>query len=511
MAAGAARLDRARLSVTPPAAGGGRTTRGSVRRGVDSMLLRGERPGAGPGLIVALAAVALATALLYPLKQVAPVVSLGVVYLLPVLVLSTFWGLGLGVLTAFLSAAAFNFFHLPPVGRFTIADSRNWVALLAFLGVALAASSLAQAARARAAEAVDRQREADLAAELARLLLGGDVLHDALPLAARRLAEAIGAASAAIELHDLDGDARHAAIPLHDGGRRVGTLVVPADLEGRQAGRLRERIVPALESVLAAALARERLQAEVVETASLRRSDEMKTAVLRSVSHDLRTPVTAIRAGASALRSQGLSARERDEVELGIIDDATRLARLIDKLLDLSHLQAGTAEPHPTWCAIDEVLHEAVADVDTDAVTFTFALDPDLPLVRADATQLERAFANLLENAARYAAGKPVSLRARVVGWRLLVRVVDQGPGIAPSERERIFSPFYRGAAGAASGAARGSGLGLAIAKGFVEANGGRIAVESLPGQGTSFVVAFPLELVADGASFADAPAGGAA
>ncbi len=467
---------------------------------MDPILLRGERPGTGPGLVAALAAVALVTALLYPLEQVAPVVSLGVVYLLPVLVLSTFWGLALGALTAFLSAAAFNFFHLPPVGRFTIADSRNWVALLAFLAVALAASSLAQAARARAAEAVDRRREADLAAQLARLLLGGGSLHDALALAARRLAEAIGAASAAIELDEVPGDARHAAIPLHEGARRIGTLVVPAELAPRQAERLRERIVPALESILAAALARERLQAEVVETASLRRSDEMKTAVLRSVSHDLRTPVTAIRAAASALRSHGLSTQERDEVELGIIDDATRLARLIDKLLDLSRLQAGTAEPHPTWCAIDEVLHEAVADVDSAAVTFSFALDPDLPLVRADATQLERAFANLLENAARYASGKPVSLRARVVGGRLLVRVVDQGPGIAPREHERIFSPFYRGAAGAASGDTPGSGLGLAIAKGFVEANGGRIAVESLPGQGTSFVVTFPAELLAEAA-----------
>jgi len=486
------------LSAARPLPGGGRATLRDVRRGVDPILLRGGRPSGALGLVAALLSVGLATALLYPLKQVAPVVSLGVVYLLPVLVVSTYWGFALGALTALLSAAAFNFFHLPPVGRFTIADSRNWVALLAFLGVALTASSLAQAARARAAEAVDRQREADLAAQLTRVLLGGEALHDALALAARRLAEAIGAASASIELGEVAGDPRHAAIPLHEGGRRIGTLVVPAELEAGQAQRLRERVVPALESILAAALARERLQAEVVETASLRRSDEMKTAVLRSVSHDLRTPVTAIRTGASALRVPGLSARERDEVELGIIDDATRLARLIDKLLDLSRLQAGTAEPHPTWCSIDEVLHEAAADVEGDAVTFSFALDPDLPLVRADATQLERAFANLLENAARYAAGKPVSLRARVVGGRLLVRVVDQGPGIAPSEHERIFSPFYRSARTA--GAASGSGLGLAIAKGFVEANGGRIAVESLPGQGTSFVVAFPAELLAQAA-----------
>ncbi len=473
-----------------------------MRNRVDSILLRGQRPSLVLGLVVAAGAVGMATALLYPLEQLAPVVSLGVVYLLPVLVLSTFWGLGLGVLTAFASAAAFNFFHLPPVGRFTIADSRNWVALLAFLTVALAASSVAEVARARALEAMERRREADLAAELARVLLGGGSLHDALALAARRLAEEIGAASASIEPRAVEGDARRLAIALHEGAARIGTLVVPAAIDADQEQRLRERIVPALESILAAALARERLQAEVVETASLRRSDEMKTAVLRSVSHDLRTPVTAILTSATALRSSGLDAQERDEVEVGIIDNAARLSRLIEKLLDLSRLQAGTADPQPTWCAIDEVLREAVAHADAPATTFAFALDADLPLVRADAIQLERAFANLLENAARYAAGKPVSLRARVSGGRLLVRVVDQGPGIPPREQERIFSPFYRGAGGIASGDERGSGLGLAIAKGFVEANGGRISVESLPGQGASFVVAFPLQQLAEASSF---------
>jgi len=480
-----------------------------MRRGVDPILLRGGRPALRVGLIAATLSVAGATGIVYALKPVAPVDSLGVVYVLPVLVLSIYWGLGLGLLTALLSAAAFNFFHLPPVGRFTIADSRDWVGLLTFLGVALAASSIAELARTRTAEAIDRRREADLAVELARLLLGGGVLHDALALASRRLAEAIGAASASIELSSVEGDARRTAIALHEEAAQIGTLLVPADLQTAEAERLQTRIVPALESILAAALARERLQAEVVETASLRRSDEIKTAVLRSVSHDLRTPVTAIRAGGSALRSRGLSEHERDEVELGIIADATRLSQLIEKLLDLSRLQSGTAEPHPTWCAIDEVLREAVAHVEPDSTTFSFALDRDLPLLRADPTQLERAFGNLVENAARYASGKPVSLRARVVAGRLLVRIVDQGPGIAPSEHERIFTPFYRGSGtGSRPPDERGSGLGLTIAKQFIEANGGRIAVESLPGQGTSFVVSFPLELAADDAALAHSPAG---
>lgn len=443
------------------------------------------------GVAGAVVAVALVTAVIYPLKHVAPVVSLGVVYLLAVLVISTYWGALLGVATSFVSAAAFNFFHLPPVGRFTLADSRNWVALGAFLTVSIAASTVAEAARNRAIDAENGRREADLAADMARILLGEARLSDALPLTARRLAEAIGADSASIEPGVCERE-RQRAIALSDGSERIGTLLVPLDLSPRQMERLCGRIVPPLESILTAALVRERLHDEVIETSSLRRSDEMKTALLRSVSHDLRTPVTAILAGASALPMTSAEGNERQAVEQGIAQAATRLSGLIDKLLDLSRLQAGTAEPRREWCSVEEILREAAEHVDGGPALFRFAIAPGLPLVRADAIQLERAFANVLENAVRYAGDETVSVRARALGDRLLVRIVDRGPGIASGEQERIFLPFYR-APGAPAGE-RGSGLGLAIAQGFVEANGGRISVESLPGQGTSFVFMLPLE-----------------
>src|ERR1700684_930928 len=163
-------------------------------------LLAAAPPSRRVGLIVAIAAVALCTLLIYPLKQVAPVVSLGVVYLLAVLVLSTIWGAWLGVFTAVLSAAAFNFFQLPPVGQFTLKDSSNWVALIAFLVVAALSSSIAEMTRARARDAEARRREADLAAEMARLLLRGNNLAEALPTAAARLAHVLGLHSAAIEM-----------------------------------------------------------------------------------------------------------------------------------------------------------------------------------------------------------------------------------------------------------------------------------------------------------------------
>jgi two-component system, OmpR family, sensor histidine kinase KdpD len=459
-------------------------------------MLPRTRPPWMLGIVAMVAGLAAATLAIAGLRHHAPVISLSVVYLIPILAVSAYWGIVLGVSTSVLSALAFNFFFLEPTGRLTIADSRNWVALLAFLAVALVTSTMAEAARARAAEAEERRREADLGAELARTVLGAPRLSESLAMVSRRLAELLDARSASVELGLVDGDERRIAVPLMDGEQRIGSLVLPADLPAAQQARVRERIVPVLESVVAAALTRERLQADVVETAALRRSDDMKTAVLRSVSHDLRTPVTAILAGIRALRSASATGEERAEVEADIADSATRLSALIDKLLDLSRLQAGTAAPHREWSSVEEVLREAADDAGGDPSLLRFAIDPGLPLVRADAAQLERAFANLLENASRYGNGLPVSVRARAVGGRLIVRIVDRGPGIPLQEQERIFTPFYRAAATAGSTA--GSGLGLAIARGFIEANGGKVGVESLPGQGTTFVITLPIEAVDD-------------
>jgi len=193
------------------------------------------------------------------------------------------------------------------------------------------------------------------------------------------------------------------------------------------------------------------------------------------------------------------------DVREQVLDAATRLGQLIEKLLDLSVLQAGRAEPRLVWYAIDEVLQEAVEQVRDDAVLFKLSVEPGMPLLHGDPGQLERAFANVLENAARYACEKPVSVRARTVRDRIRVLVVDQGPGIPRSEHERIFLPFYR--APGAGAQHQGSGLGLAITRGFLELNGGRISVESQVGQGTSFVVEFPLRDPAQGAPARSEPA----
>ena len=462
-------------------------------------LLAPTPPSRRAGLLSAVAGVALCTLIVYPLKQVAPVVSLGVVYLLAVLVVSLTWGAWLGTFTGLLSAAAFNFFQLPPVGRFTVKDPDNWVALAAFLVVAALTSSVAEITRARAQEALERRREADLATEMARLLLRGESLAEVLPTAAARMAQTLELPSAAIAMETVEADARSVAFPLREGDRRLGTLVVGAETSERNLQRLQERVVPALEALLTAALEREELLGGTVETAALRQADVVKTALLRAVSHDLRSPLTAISAAGEALALAGISGEEREELASVIVGETRRLSRLVENLLDLSRLEAGAAAPNRDWTSVEEVLGAALGDLGASSPgDFHVAIDRDLPLVRADSTQLERAFVNVLENARRHSGGHPVSVRARAVramageGGRLIVRVVDRGPGIPPAQLERVFEPFYR--AGTARGGHRGSGLGLAIARGFTEANAGTLHVESLPGQGATFVFELPLE-----------------
>jgi two-component system, OmpR family, sensor histidine kinase KdpD len=270
-------------------------------------------------------------------------------------------------------------------------------------------------------------------------------------------------------------------------GSRIGTVLVPRDTDEAVLEALQDRVLPALETLVGAARRRDELEAQVIETKALRRSNVVKTAVLRSVSHDLRSPLTAITTAAEGLGSDTLSNEGRAELASVIALESARLARLVDNLLDLSKLQTGGAEPRADWTSLDEVLRAALDTVQAPPAGFDVQLDADLPLLRVDAGQLERALANVLDNASRYAGGEPVSIRARGTGRQVLLRIGDRGPGIAREKLERVFEPFH------GVGEHSGSGLGLAIARGFLEANGGRIRAESLPGQGTTMVITLPV------------------
>ena len=281
--------------------------------------------------------------------------------------------------------------------------------------VASLASSVSEIARARTRDAEDRRREADLAAEMATLLLGAQSLAQTLPTAAARLAHTLSLNSAAIETEAVAGDERTVAFPLRDGTRTLGTLLVGADSSQESLRRLRERVVPSLQALLGAALERERLLAGTVEAAALRRADNVKTALLRSVSHDLRSPLTAISAASDALGSATLSPEERADMTAVIGLESRRLSRLVDNLLELSRLQAGAAEPRREFCSVDELLGEAVHQLGGGERDFSLSIDPELPLLSIDPVQMERAFVNVLDNARRHSGGHPVSVRARAV------------------------------------------------------------------------------------------------
>jgi two-component system sensor histidine kinase KdpD len=271
----------------------------------------------------------------------------------------------------------------------------------------------------------------------------------------------------------------------------VVTALVVSELASRSRRRA-EEAEAALRELRRLTEERERLAAEALEAEALRRSDALKTALLRAVSHDLRSPLMAILTSAGALAHGGLELGDDDRHELAdtILSEAGRLDRIVSNLLDLSRLQAGAAAPEPGDWPVDDLVLEALDGIEAlDRVEIVLP-DDDRPLVHADLHQAERVVANLVENALRYSGEELVRVQVRQTGSDVLVRIVDHGPGIAAGEAERIFEPFQRGSL---TGPTRGAGLGLAIARGFAEANGGRVWVESHAGQGATFVLALPL------------------
>jgi K+-sensing histidine kinase KdpD len=268
----------------------------------------------------------------------------------------------------------------------------------------------------------------------------------------------------------------------------VVTAVVVSELASRSRRRA-EEAEAALVALRKLTEERERLASEALEAEALRRSDALKTALLRSVSHDLRSPLTAIIASADALASPGLSLPAEDRLGLAeaIRGEATRLDRVVEQLLDLSRLEAGAAEPHRELWHVDELVGQALAGLGADASRVRLDISPETPLVEVDAAQIERVLANLLENGLRYSPpGSHVLLRAEPGSTELRIHVMDRGLGLPDEQREALFQPFTRGTAG------HGSGLGLAIARGFAEANSGRLWAQDDPGGG-HLVLSLPL------------------
>jgi two-component system, OmpR family, sensor histidine kinase KdpD len=443
------------------------------------------------GFLASAGAVAAVTGVVYLFRSSVPVLSLGVLYLFAVLPIAVVWGRAFSIPVALGSMLAFNFFFLPPVHTFTLIDERDWLALTVYLATAIVVSDLASRARRRAAEAEQREREESLLADLSTAVLQGEEIRAQLDELTQAVASVLQVPTVRLELGPpREAGAGGRALELRTGDRTVGTLYVDGDADVDPA--VRRRFLPALASLLAVALDREQLQREALAAERLRSSDSVKTAILRAVSHDLRSPLTAIRVAAESLASPSVTLSEDDKArQLDTVrQESARLDRLVANLLDLSRLQAGTAASQRELVAVDELVSQALTELGREE-RVRAELPPEPPVVQVDAVQVERVLVNLLENALRLSPPEAeVVIRVVSAGDEVVLRVVDEGPGIPSAELDRIFEPFRQIASGDGR---RGTGLGLAIARGFAEANGGRVWAESRRGSGAAFALAFPL------------------
>jgi two-component system, OmpR family, sensor histidine kinase KdpD len=439
-----------------------------------------------------LAWVALATALVALLNPIATPEGLGVLYLIAVLAVAIRRGQVAALAAAVLGVLTLNYFFIEPLHRLAISESDNVVALAVLLVAALVVGRLAAQSRERAAEAerradqaAAREGEAAMLAEAATTVLGGT--NDVIAGISDGLRSASGGALRLRSSAAPQAGAGETALRLPTDTRSVWLYATDssdwsdADLN---------RIASPLARLIDVADERERAAARGAETEAARQADAAKTVILHAVSHDLRSPLTAIRTAAEGLREEGTGAEDRRALIDAIEGEAERLTRLIANLLDLSRIEADAVHPRTDWCDLLDVISTAVSHIQRadSHERIQIELDGEMPLVRADASQLERVFANLIENALRYSpAGQPVRISGGVGAGKVVVRVIDRGPGVPVAQRDAIFKPFNTG------DEREGAGLGLAISKGFVEANGGELRLQADSPDGTAFAVSFPL------------------
>ncbi|MGH2491414.1 MAG: ATP-binding protein [Candidatus Limnocylindria bacterium] len=496
----------------------------------------------------AFAAVLATTAMIGAVLSVVQVANISMLYLVTVLGTAILLGRGPAIAASIAAFLAFTWFFVEPVHTLTVGDPKEWFALTLFVITAAITGQLAAGQRARAREAADRAREATLMFEIARVL--GDIdLDAALRNVTERLRVGLGVPVAVVELDDaaatrritagdptlLDRaplgalaawigsthptgraaarwirlvdpgivgaarDDRVHAVPLTTEGRRLGTLAV---LGERHLSAADDRILVAVAAQLAGAIDRARLRRRATDAEVLRRADELKSALLGAVSHDLRTPLASIIASAGSLRQTDVrwTDAEREQFLKDIEQEAARLTRIVGNLLDLSRMESGTLDPDRSWydlaALIDDVLGRLRPITRGHRVEVT--VPEDLPPVSLDYVEIDQVITNLIENAVRHTpAGSHILISVSVAGTDAAVEISDDGPGIAIDAIDRLFEPFFRGSS---SPSPRGTGLGLAVARGLVEAHGGRISVQNRPNGGAAFRFTLPIRPAADAA-----------
>ncbi|MFJ3905780.1 ATP-binding protein [Streptomyces sp. NPDC090025] len=406
-----------------------------------------------------------------------------------------------GLLPALASAAVgslvLNWFFTPPIGRLTIADPENVVALAIFAGVGASVASVVSLAARRTHQAARLRAEAETLSFLAGSVLRGETGLDAL---LERVRETFAMDSVALLERAADGGpwsctaSVGAAAPVArpedaDVGLPVGDRLALA-LTGRVLPAEDRRVLGAFAAQAAVVLERQRLVGAAGEARKLAEGNKIRTALLAAVSHDLRTPLASIKASVSSLRSDDVEWSDEDRELLleGIEEGADRLDHLVGNLLDMSRLDTGTVTPVIRETDLDEVVPRALGGVPEGSVVLD--IPETLPMVAVDRGLLERAVANIVENAVKYSpAAVPVLVSAGALAGEVQIRVVDRGPGVPDEAKDRIFAPFQR-YGDAPRGA--GVGLGLAVARGFVEAMGGTITAEDTPGGGLSMAITLP-------------------
>ncbi|MEU4246627.1 sensor histidine kinase KdpD [Amycolatopsis sp. NPDC026612] len=415
-------------------------------------------------------------------------------YVLATVVVALVGGLGPALVAAVLGAGLLNFFFTPPLYTLTVHTPQNLVTLIAMVVVAVLVALVVDQAARRATQAARARTEAALLASYAKTVLThGNPIERLLA----KVRENFALTSVTL-LEKQDGTWQRVAAagdhPCADPDEADVDIAVTADvhltLRGRALPAADRRVLEAVAGQALLALRQQRMAAAAATAERKAEATELRTTLLSAVGHDLRTPLTSIKASIGSLRAADLALSEEDTAELmeAIELSADRLAGLIDNLLDSSRLATGAVKPHLRPVGYEEVVAHALTTVD-DSDAVRVAVDDRLPPVLADPGLLERVVANVLDNALRH-GGTPVSARASAHSGQVELRIVDHGKGLRKGAADSAFAPFQR--LGGDRDTTPGVGLGLSVAKGFTEAMGGTIRAEDTPGGGLTIVVSLP-------------------
>jgi two-component system sensor histidine kinase KdpD len=484
-------------------------------------------------LAAGIGAIALTTLLYSTWLPVANPATVSTTFLMLVLVVAASASLGAAVVVSLVAVLCFNYFFLPPVGTFTIADPQNWVAFVAFLTVSLVASNLSARVRSREREALSRRDELARLFDLSRDVLMVTDSSEAISLMARSIARRFDLAFVAIALpHATDWDvfaggtqkieldqhqlwstfaAAQASLEFDASSRTYsGHRTVPSDGQEVTLVPLRSATRPigvlaaagrtiepgtldALAGIGAIAVERAQFLDERKAAELTRQSEQLKAALLASLGHDLRTPLTAIRIAATNVRDTALSAEERMDQTSLILAEVERLTRLFQNILEMARLDAGAVAAEARWSHPSEIIEAAESQVE-EALQhhrLNVRIEADMP-IELDPRLAAAAIAHVLENAAQYAPdGSNIDLTAVVGSDGLVFQIQDYGPGIAPNDLPHVFERFYRG--DAAQSRTSGTGMGLWIARGLLAVQSGRIWVENTADAGARFTVVIPV------------------